>query len=325
MAHALRLARRGLGNVWPNPAVGCVLVRAGRVVGRGWTQPGGRPHAEPVALDQAAGLARGATAYVTLEPCAHHGRTPPCAEALARAGIARCVTALTDPDPRVAGQGHAILRAAGIEVTEGVLADRARDLQAGFLSRITRGRPFVTLKLATSFDGRIATALGESRWITGPAARAHVHALRLQHDAIMVGGGTARSDLPALNVRGFGPVRQPVRIVVSSRPLPDLPVEGPDHGPLWQMSGRIDAILSDLAGRGITRLFCEGGGQLAASLLEAGVVDQLAGYGAGVVLGAGGRPAVGSLPLPRLVDAPRFRLVETRSIGPDLFHRWMRD
>lgn len=325
MSHALRLARRGLGNAWPNPAVGCVLVSAGRVVGRGWTQPGGRPHAERVALDQAGALARGATAYVTLEPCAHHGRTPPCAEALVDAGIARCVTALTDPDPRVAGRGHAILRAAGIEVTEGVGADRARDLQAGFLSRVTRNRPFVTLKLASSFDGRIATALGESQWITGPAARAHVHALRLQHDAIMVGGGTARADRPSLNVRGFGPVRQPARIVVTSRSVPDLPPEGPDHGPLWQLSGPIEAIMADLAGRGVTRLFCEGGGQLAASLLAVDAVDQLVGYTAGLVLGQQARPAIGPLDLPRLADAPRFRLIETRRIGPDLFHRWLRD
>ena len=232
MDHALALARRGLGNTWPNPAVGCVLVRDGRVVGRGWTQPGGRPHAEVRALAQAGEAARGATAYVTLEPCAHHGKTPPCAEALIRSGVARVVTALTDPDPRVSGRGHAMLRAAGIAVTEGVRESAAREAQRGFLTRVTLGRPMLTLKLATSFDGRIATALGESQWITAPAARRQVHALRLTHDAVMVGGGTARADRPGLNVRGMGRVRQPVRVVVSSGPLPDLPPEGAAHGPL---------------------------------------------------------------------------------------------
>ena len=322
MAHALRLARRGLGNVWPNPAVGCVLVREGRVVGRGWTQPGGRPHAERMALDQAGDLARGATAYVTLEPCAHHGRTPPCAEGLAASGVARVVSALTDPDPRVAGKGHAMLRAAGIALTQGVLSDQAAELQAGFLSRITRGRPFLTLKLASSLDGRIAMASGESRWITGPDARAHVHALRAQHDAVMVGGMTARADLPQLNVRGIRTPQQPVRIVVSGQALPALAPQDDDHGPLWRVAGPPDQIMADLAGRGITRVFCEGGGRLAASLLSAGLVDQVIGYSAGLMLGSDARPFVGPTGWDRLADAPRFRLVETRSIGPDLFHRW---
>ncbi|NHX27613.1 bifunctional diaminohydroxyphosphoribosylaminopyrimidine deaminase/5-amino-6-(5-phosphoribosylamino)uracil reductase RibD, partial [Escherichia coli] len=168
MALALSLGQRGMGQCWPNPAVGCVIVKDGRIVGRGWTQPGGRPHAEVVALAQAGAAARGATAYITLEPCAHHGKTPPCAEALIAAGVARVVTALTDPDPRVAGGGHAMLRAAGIDVTTGVLADQARADHKGFLLARTIGRPMVTLKLATSFDGRIATASGESQWITGP-------------------------------------------------------------------------------------------------------------------------------------------------------------
>ncbi len=325
MAHALRLARRGLGNVWPNPAVGCVLIRNGHVVGRGWTQPGGRPHAERVALDQAGAAARGATVYVTLEPCAHHGRTPPCAEALVSAGVARVVSAMTDPDPRVAGRGHAILRAGGVEVVEGVREAEARALQAGFLSRVERGRPWLVLKLAASFDGRIATATGESQWITGPAARAHVHGLRLTSDAVMVGGGTARADRPSLNVRGFGAVRQPVRVVVSSGTLDDLPPEGPDFGPLWQVSGDPAELMADLGARGLTRVFCEGGGVLAASLLRAGLVDELIGYTAGVVLGSEGLASVGPLDLAALADAPRFRLVESRRIGVDLFHRWLRD
>lgn len=322
MDHALRLARRGLGNVWPNPAVGCVIVAAGRVVGRGWTQPGGRPHAERMALEAAGEAARGATAYVTLEPCAHHGRAPPCADALVAAGVARVVSALTDPDPRVAGRGHARLRAAGIEVVEGVRSGPAAGLQRGFLDRVTLGRPMVTLKLATSFDGRIATASGESRWITGESARRHVHLLRLTHDAVMVGAGTARADLPALNVRGFGPVRQPVRVVIATAPIPALPPEGPDHGPLWVLPGPLPQALAELGRRGLTRVFCEGGGQLAAALLAAGLVDELVGYTAGVVLGGDGRAAVAPMGLGALADAPRFRLVETRALGGDVFHRW---
>lgn len=323
MDHALRLARRGLGNVWPNPAVGCVIVSAGRVVGRGWTQPGGRPHAERRALDIAGSAAKGATAYVTLEPCAHHGRTPPCAEALVQAGVARVVTALTDPDPRVAGRGHAMLQAAGIEVVENVRGEQARALQRGFLTRETDGRPMVTLKLATSFDGRIATATGESRWITGKAARRHVHLLRLQHDAVMVGAGTARADHPALNVRGLGPVRQPVRVVLANQPIPPLPPEDECHGPLWVLPGPPAEALAELARRGLTRVFCEGGGRLAAALLAAGLVDELVGYTAGVALGGDGRPAVEPLGLASLAEAPRFRLAETRALGGDIFHRWV--
>ncbi|MEL7089461.1 MAG: bifunctional diaminohydroxyphosphoribosylaminopyrimidine deaminase/5-amino-6-(5-phosphoribosylamino)uracil reductase RibD, partial [Planctomycetota bacterium] len=217
MALALSLAARGLGQVAPNPAVGCVIVRDGRVVGRGWTQPGGRPHAEAVALSEAGESARGGTAYVTLEPCAHHGKTPPCAEALVEAGVARCVVAIGDPDERVAGRGLQILRDAGIAVDLGRMAPEAARLQRGFLRVKTGGLPFVTLKLATSLDGRIATASGESQWITGPAARHVVHRLRGSHDAVMVGGGTARADDPSLTVRGFGERRQPVRVVLSRR------------------------------------------------------------------------------------------------------------
>ena len=322
MAHALGLARRGLGNVWPNPAVGCVLVRNGRVVGRGWTQPGGRPHAERMALDAAGPLAAGATAYVTLEPCAHFGRTPPCAAGLVQSGVARVVTALTDPDHRVAGRGHAMLRAAGIQLTEGVLATEAAELQAGFLSRILRGRPFVTLKLASSLDGRIAMAGGESQWITGTAARAHVHALRAQHDAVMVGGVTARADMPQLNVRGIRTPQQPVRIVVSRQALPPLAPQDADHGPLWRVEGTPADILAGLGSRGITRVFCEGGGRLAASLLQAKLVDQMVGYTAGLAMGADARPFVGPTGWSKLAQVPRFDLVETKVIGGDLLHRW---
>lgn len=354
MALALSLAGRGLGSVWPNPAVGCVIVRQGRIVGRGWTQPGGRPHAERRALDQAGADARGATAYVTLEPCAHHGKTPPCAEALVTAGVTRVVSALEDPDPRVSGKGHALLRAAGISVETGLMATEARALQAGFLSRIERGRPWVALKLATSFDGRIATQTGESQWITGPEARAYVHALRARFDAVMVGGGTARADDPLLTVRGFSPRRQPVRVIVAA--ALDLPrgrmAASISQAPLWLVHGAgapagarawwaaqganlievssagaslsPEAILSALAERGLTRIFCEGGGQFAASLLRAGQVDELIGFTAGVALGAEGRASIGPMELEHLADAPRFRLAEARAIGGDILHRWLR-
>lgn len=353
MAHALRLGARGLGNVWPNPAVGCVLVRDGIVVGRGWTQPGGRPHAEVRALAQAGPLARGATAYVTLEPCAHHGKTPPCAEALIAAGVARVVTALTDPDPRVSGRGHAMLRAAGIEVGEGVLSDQAARLNAGFLKRVTRGLPFVTLKLAATLDGRIATASGESRWITGPAARRKVHLLRLTHDAVMVGSGTALADDPDLTVRDMGAAHQPVRVVLdrmlrhrpdsrlgrSARRHPVLLLHGPTAPEAarqaWlatgaeliegaETGGRLDlpAALRTLAARGLTRVLSEGGGTLAAALVGAGLVDDLALFSGAALIGADGHPALGSLGLDRLAEAPRPTLVETERLGSDLFALW---
>lgn len=337
MAHALRLARRGLGNVWPNPAVGCVILDPqGRVAGRGWTQPGGRPHAEIGALAQAGGRARGGTAVVTLEPCAHHGRTPPCADALMAAGVARVVTALTDPDPRTAGRGHALLQAAGITVVEGVRAAEAAAINRGFLLRVTEGRPLLTLKLALSLDGRIATASGESRWITGPWARARTHLLRLTHDAVLVGGGTARADLPALTVRGFGVVRQPVRVIASRAALPALP----EGGAIWHLhDGGIEggiavpaaadgldpaALLRALGERGLTRVLCEGGGRLAAALLRAGLVDRLEVHSAGLALGAEGLAGVGPLRLERLGDAPRFDLIASRRHGVDLVSVWSR-
>jgi diaminohydroxyphosphoribosylaminopyrimidine deaminase / 5-amino-6-(5-phosphoribosylamino)uracil reductase len=218
MRAALGLAARGLGRTWPNPAVGCVLVHedggSERVVGRGWTQPGGRPHAETEALARAGEAARGATAYVTLEPCAHTGKTPPCADALIAAGIGRAVVAVEDPDPRVSGRGLARLREAGIRVDLGVGATEAHELNAGFFLRVREGRPLVSLKLATSLDGRIATQGGESKWITGEAARRRAHLLRAQHDAVMVGTGTAKADDPELTSRLPGLMdRSPVRVV----------------------------------------------------------------------------------------------------------------
>ncbi|WP_407492843.1 bifunctional diaminohydroxyphosphoribosylaminopyrimidine deaminase/5-amino-6-(5-phosphoribosylamino)uracil reductase RibD [Pseudooceanicola sp. MF1-13] len=355
LALALSLGRRGQGRTWPNPAVGCVIVNDGRIVGRGWTAPGGRPHAEPQALAQAGDAARGATAYVSLEPCAHHGKTPPCSQALIDAGIARVVAPLEDTDPRVSGQGFAQLRAAGIEVTTGLLADQAEADHAGFFIRTEQGRPFVTLKLANSFDGRIATATGDSQWITGPVARRAVHAMRMRNDAVMVGAGTARGDDPSLTVRDMGVDHQPVRVVVSRRldlPLSgllartakDVPVwlcHGADADDMLQQTwdglgaelircdvtgGHLDprSVLQGLGAAGLTRVFCEGGGALAASLLAADLVDELVGFSAGVVIGAEGTPAIGAMGLARLVEAPRFELIETRDLGGDVLHRWRR-
>ena len=356
MRLALALGARGLGRVWPNPAVGCVIVRDGRVLGRGWTQDGGRPHAEAMALAQAGAAARGATAYVSLEPCSHHGKTPPCADALIAAAVARVVVAMGDPDPRVAGRGLAALGAAGIAVTEGACATEAALAHRGFLSRVTRSRPMLTLKLATSADGRIATAAGESQWITCAPARAWVHGMRACHDAVLVGAGTARADDPSLTVRGLGITHQPVRIVLSRRlDLPhdsalmrsarDIPVwlcHGPDAPAAarasWQdagarlipvatgPSGQLDlaAVFAALGDVGLTRVFCEGGGMLAAGLLGADLVDDLAVITAGMVLGAEGTPAVGAMGIAALAEAPRFALVEAHALGGDVLSLWSR-
>lgn len=355
MALALTLGRRGQGRCWPNPAVGCVVVKDGRIVGRGWTQPGGRPHAETEALKQAGTQAKGATAYVTLEPCSHHGQTPPCAEALIKAGVARVVAAVGDSDGRVSGQGFQMLRDAGIQVDTGVLADEAaQDLQ-GFFLKTEQGRPFVTLKLAMTLDGRIATATGESKWITGPEARRAVHMMRARHDAVMVGGGTARADDPSLTVRDLGISYQPVRVVVSRRldlPLMSTLARTAKEVPVWLAHGHdADAELSrtweglgakllscDLEGahvsptsvlqalgqEGLTRVFCEGGGGLAASLLTADLVDELIVFAAGVALGAEGYPGIGAMGVERLAAAPRFQLVKQERIGVDLMSTWRR-
>ncbi|WP_208349086.1 bifunctional diaminohydroxyphosphoribosylaminopyrimidine deaminase/5-amino-6-(5-phosphoribosylamino)uracil reductase RibD [Pseudaestuariivita rosea] len=352
---ALALGRRGLGRCWPNPAVGCVIVKDGVIVGRGTTAPGGRPHAEVIALAQARDRARGATAYVSLEPCSHQGQTPPCTQALIKAGIARVVAPLDDQDPRVSGTGFQQLRQAGITVTTGLCADQAARDHQGFFLKATAGRPMVTLKLATSFDGRIATATGESQWITGPEARRQVHAMRASHDAVMVGGGTARADDPSLTVRDLGMPWQPVRIVVS-RKL-DIPLDGKlaqtaGQVPVWichgsdaepetlarwgdlgarllpcSLSGRqLDpqSVLQTLGEAGLTRVFCEGGGALAASLLQADLVDQLVGFTAGLALGAEGQPAIGAMGVDALDDAPRFYLSEVRRVGADVCHIWQR-
>ncbi|MEQ3671561.1 bifunctional diaminohydroxyphosphoribosylaminopyrimidine deaminase/5-amino-6-(5-phosphoribosylamino)uracil reductase RibD [Pseudophaeobacter sp.] len=355
MALALSLGRRGQGNCWPNPAVGCVLVREGRIVGRGWTQPGGRPHAEVMALAQAGDQARGATAYVTLEPCSHHGDTPPCAQALIDAGIARMVAAVGDSDPRVSGQGFEMLRQAGVEVQVGILAEEAARDHAGFFYKTEQGRPLVTLKMASSFDGRIATGSGQSKWITGPEARRAVHAMRARHDAVMVGAGTARADDPSLTVRDLGIEHQPVRVVISRHldlPLISQLATSAAEVPLWLCHGQgadierkraweglgarllpcasrgvqLDPhdILQQLGHAGLTRVFCEGGSALAASLLAFDLVDELIGFTAGLGIGAEGLPSIGALGLHNLEAANRFSLMEASPVGADVMHRWRR-
>lgn len=348
MRAALALARRGLGATWPNPAVGCVLVRDGRVVGRGTTAPGGRPHAETVALAMAGEAARGATAYVTLEPCSHHGHTPPCADALIAAGVSRVVVAGGDPDPRVDGAGIARLRAAGVRVQTGVLAGEADSQQAGFLLRVREGRPMVTLKLATTLDGRIATRTGESQWITGTPARRAAHALRGRHDAVMAGVGTVLADDPDLTCRipGFRKTPQ-VRVVLDSTlrtPLTARLVATTADAPTWIIhgsgaeSGRRQALeqagvrlfataapkvdlptaLRLLGGAGLTRVLAEGGAGVAASLLAAGLVDRVAWFHAPAVIGGDGLAAVQPFGVSGLDGMPRFSRTGSRVLGDDM-------
>lgn len=362
MTTALTLAARGLGLVAPNPAVGCVIAKGARVLGRGWTQPGGRPHAEAVALAQAterygAEAIKGATAYVSLEPCAHHGLTPPCANALVAAGIARVVSPLSDPDPRVDGRGFEILREAGIAVEIGGMEAEARAVNAGFLSRLRRQRPHVTLKMAATLDGRIATSTGESKWITGPEARRRVHLMRARSDAVLIGAGTARADDPMLDVRGLGMnAASPIRVVAdpmlsletSSRLVRSAMDGGPPlwlaHGPHaedtdqavfamltvkrveipFDADGKLDlaALLRQLAARDVARVMCEGGGRIASALLSADLVDEIVWFTAGAAIGAEGLPSLGAMNLGQLVDAPRFRLVQVEPVGADVMSLW---
>ena len=304
MGAALALAERGRGRTAPNPNVGCLVVRGGVVVGRGWTQPGGRPHAEAMALAQAGEAARGATAFVTLEPCAHRSpRGPACADLIVGAGIARVVVALGDPDPRTDGAGLARLAAAGVEVTMGVRAPEARRSMAGFLTRRARARPSVTLKLATSLDGAIALASGESRWITGAEARAHAHLERSRHEAILVGRGTWDADAPTLDVRLPGlAARSPERVVLSRSPVAGV---------------RTLASPADIAALPGDHLLVEGGAGAAAAFLALDLVDRLLLYRAPILIG-GGRPALGDVGLASLADAHgRWRRVDARQLGSD--------
>ncbi len=357
MGLAIRLARRGLGQAAPNPSVGCLLVRDGRVVGRGITGPGGRPHAETVALDRAGVETRGATAYVTLEPCAHHGETPPCAEALIEAGIARVVTGITDPDPRVAGRGNERLRAAGLAVTMDVRRDLAAQVIAGFASRLQYGRPEITLKLASSIDSRIATRSGESRWITGETARQGGHFLRARHDAILTGSGTVRADDPALTCRLPGlSVRSPIRVVLDSHlgirldstlvttahdistviittaaapatAAAELAMQGAEIIEVAATSDArvsLDAAMAVLAARGVNSVLVECGATLAASLLESDLVDHLVWFRAPMLIGGDGLAAVVPFGIDSLSAAARFKRVSATAIGEDMMETYRR-
>jgi diaminohydroxyphosphoribosylaminopyrimidine deaminase/5-amino-6-(5-phosphoribosylamino)uracil reductase len=356
MRAALALARRNLGATWPNPSVGCVIVRDNLVGGRGWTQASGRPHAETEALARAGAAAKGATAYVTLEPCSHHGKTPPCVEALVSAGIARAVVAIEDPDPRVAGKGFEALKRGGVALEVGVLAKEAAELNAGFFQRVRDGRPLVTLKVATTLDGRIATHRGESRWITGEAARWRSHALRAQHDAILVGVGTALSDDPELTCRLPGlSARSPVRIVLdprlrlqltaklvrTARQIPtwiaayadadpdrrdaflDCGLEFVDVTPSGGDQPDMHDMLRTLGERGLTRLLVEGGGRVTGALLAEGLIDRVVWFRAGAIIGGDGVPMAAAFGVDRLAQASRFerRLVE--ACGEDIVETYV--
>lgn len=351
MAHALQLARRGLYTTDPNPRVGCVLVQRGQVIGEGWHVRAGEPHAEVHALRAAGEAARGATAFVTLEPCCHHGRTPPCTQALIAAGVARIVAAMPDPNPQVASQGVAELERAGIKVEIGLLRAEAESLNPGFISRMTRGRPLVRVKLAASLDGRTALASGESKWITGGAARADVQRLRARSSAILTGIGTVLADDPSLNVRdpeiGVGPevVRQPMRVVVdghlSMRPtakmlsLPGktmvvtaeddsdyaepLMAAGAEVVVLRNGTGRVDlaGLMQDLAERGVNELLVEAGATVCGGLLEAGLIDELVVYLAPHLLGSGARGMFNVAGLGEMQDRIQLTITDVRAVGAD--------
>ena len=342
MARALQLAARGLYTTSPNPRVGCVIVKDGGVVGEGWHERAGAPHAEIHALRAAGDAAAGATVYVTLEPCSHHGRTPPCAEALIDAGVARVVAAMSDPNPLVAGGGIGMLTLAGIRAEVGLLEAEARALNPGFVSRMTRGRPWVRLKTASTLDGKTALANGQSQWITGEAARADVQKLRARACAILTGSGTVIADNPRMNVRDFDIGRQPLRVVVDSALripadaaiLPALlachhaepaargalEAAGAEVVELPAADGHVDlaALLTQLAQRGVNELHVEAGAALNGALLASGWVDEWVAYVAPMAVGDSARGLFATPPLASLADAARFRLADVRQIGSDL-------
>ncbi len=364
MRMALMMGRRGLGQVAPNPSVGCVLVKDGHVIGRGTTAPGGRPHAEVVAIEAAksrfgADAVKGATAYVTLEPCAHHGKSPPCIDALIAAGVGRVVSAMQDPNPAVSGQGHAKLQEAGIDITSGLLAEEARRTHAGFLSVLEHKRPMVMLKVGSSLDGRIATHTGQSQWITGDEARARAHLMRARFDAILVGLGTALADDPSLTCRLPGlEDRSPTRVVLDSHlrlPLTAKLVqtanevrtiivtrEGADKArrKAFEKAGvevisitppkngaegvPLDKALEELALRGVTRLLVEGGSQVAGGLLALGLVDMIGWFRAGGLIGGDGLPAIEAFGVDKLVNMPRYQLSRQENLGEDLLDIWVK-
>lgn len=330
MRVALSLAARGLGRTAPNPTVGCVLVAPdGKILGQARTADAGRPHAETRALAQAGASAAGATAYVTLEPCAHHGQTGPCAQALIDAGIARVVIATLDPDPRTAGKGAAMLRAAGIGVSVGVLESQAKQLNAGFIKRIETGLPFLTLKLALSIDGKIALSNGESQWITGPQARARGHLLRAQSDFLLTGAKTVLKDHPRFTVRLAGLESLSPRVgVVYDADRSNQEIVGwvkqqrPDWMllPGWDFEGHLKTI----GETGATRVLAEAGGGVAKALMAKDLVDEIVVFRAGKVLGGDARDGIGVFNFQSLDQAPHFTRVETGVLGEDLIEVWRR-
>ncbi|MDS4021280.1 MAG: bifunctional diaminohydroxyphosphoribosylaminopyrimidine deaminase/5-amino-6-(5-phosphoribosylamino)uracil reductase RibD [Candidatus Competibacter sp.] len=345
MTRALVLARRGLYGTDPNPRVGCVLVREGAIVGEGWHERAGEPHAEANALEMAGERARGATAYVTLEPCCHYGRTPPCTDALLRAGITRMVAAMLDPNPRVAGRGLAQLRAAGIRVECGLLEAEAQALNPGFIQRMTQGRPFVRVKLAMSLDGRTALASGQSQWLTGEAARQDVQRLRARSSAILTGIGTVLADDPSLNVRLPEAPRQPSRAILDTElrtpptartlrlpgsvliftAVADPAVQAPLRAagaeivvtPRAERSLDPRAILAELARRECNEVHAECGSTLAGSLLQAGLMDELVVYLAPMLLGNRARGLFQLPELTQMRERLELEILETRAVGRD--------
>ena len=345
MARALRLAELGLYSSTPNPRVGCVIVKDGVVVGEGWHRRAGEAHAEIHALQAAGDQARGATAYVTLEPCSHHGRTPPCADALIAAGVSRVVAAMQDPNPQVSGRGLALLRNAGIVTDCGVLGSEAQELNIGFVSRMTRGRPWLRLKLATSLDGKTALENGASQWITGPEARQDGHRFRARACAILSGIGTVRDDDPLLNVRGVETERQPLKVVLDSRlelPLNAKLLEGGgvlvacaiddaarsaalrQRGAevlcLPNPEGKVDLpeLMMELGRRGINEVHVEGGSRLNGALLVAGLVDEFLIYLAPCLIGHAARGIFDMLALESLADKAQLSIRDLRMLGPDV-------
>jgi diaminohydroxyphosphoribosylaminopyrimidine deaminase/5-amino-6-(5-phosphoribosylamino)uracil reductase len=345
MARALQLAERGLISTTPNPRVGCVIVRDGVIVGEGWHLRAGEPHAEVNALQAAAGAVAGATAYVTLEPCSHHGRTPPCCEALQAAGVRRVVAAMLDPNPLVAGQGLAWLRDSGVVTECGLMENEARELNIGFVSRMTRGRPWLRLKAAASLDGRTALSSGESQWITGADARRDGHGWRARACAILTGIGTVRDDNPQLNVRDVETTRQPLRVVVDSRlemrhdarildggrvlvvaavdnPLQASVLEqaGAEVICLPNADGKVDlaALMRELAKRGINELHVEAGFKLNGSLLREGLVDELLLYLAPCLIGDASSGLFKLPELNALADKRLLQWRDVRQVGGDL-------
>jgi diaminohydroxyphosphoribosylaminopyrimidine deaminase / 5-amino-6-(5-phosphoribosylamino)uracil reductase len=345
MARALQLAEQGLWTTSPNPRVGCVLVQAGEIVGEGWHAKAGEPHAEVHALKAAGERARGATAYVTLEPCSHYGRTPPCAEALIAAGVSRVIAAMTDPNPLVAGKGLAMLQAAGIETASGVLENEARELNIGFVSRMTRGRPWLRLKAAASLEGKTALNNGVSQWITGPDARRDGHRWRARASAILTGSGTVRDDDPSLTVREVETTRQPLRVVVDSRletpatakvlqggpVLIAAAVDNPEKAEVLRSTGaeivflpnsqgKVDlpGLMQELGRRGINEVHAEAGCKLNGSLLRAGLVDEFLFYFAPCLIGDDANGLFCLPALTTLAGKQALQIRDVRQIGPDI-------